>query len=101
MSRFAPTGTSSFASRARTCEQRVTAYAESLTSQAREEGRIADLTGAIKKIEATILRAKGGKTGAEKILWAVRGLLPAEAALRREIAQAKDQGYRAGQQTKR
>ena len=85
-------------------EQRIAAHAEGLASQAREEGRVAGLTEAIKKIETTIQRARGGKAGAEKILWAVRGLLPAEAALRREIAKAKDQGYRrgyrAGQQSK-
>jgi len=88
-------------------EQRIIAYGETLAERAREAGRIEGLTEAIKKAEATSNRTKGDrqKAGTDKIIWAMQGLLPAEAALRREIAKAKDQGYRrgyrAGQQSKR
>ena len=79
-------------------EQRIIAYGETLAERAREAGRIEGLTEAIKKAEATSNRTKGDrqKAGTDKIIWALQGLLPAEAARRREIAQAKEQGFRRG-----
>jgi len=87
-------------------EQRIIAHGENLARQAREDGRIAGLIEAIKLAETTSNRARGDrqKAGTDKIIWAIQGLLPAEAARRREIAKAKElsfrRGYGAGLQSK-
>jgi hypothetical protein len=79
-------------------EQRITAYAESRAAQAREEGRLEGITDAVKKAEVTVNRTRGErqKSSASRVLWAVKGLLPAESAVRYEIARARNSGYHHG-----
>jgi flagellar biosynthesis/type III secretory pathway protein FliH len=79
-------------------EQRITAYAESRAAQGREEGKLEAITDAVKKAEATVNRTRGErqKSAAGKVLWAIRGLLPTESAVRHEIARARTSGYHHG-----
>jgi len=79
-------------------EQRIVAYAESRAGQAREEGKLEALTDAVKKAEATVNRTRGErqKSAAGKVLWAIRGLLPTESAVRYELARARTGGYHHG-----
>jgi len=79
-------------------EQRIVAYAASCAAQAREEGRIQAITEAVKKAEGTVnrTRGEGQKSAAGRVLWAVKGLLPTEAAMRYEIAKADTRGFHRG-----
>jgi hypothetical protein len=79
-------------------EQRIVAYSESRAAQAREEGRLEGLTEAVKKAEATVDRTRGErqKSAAGKVLWAIKNLMPTEAAMRHELSKARDTGYRHG-----
>jgi hypothetical protein len=81
-------------------EQRIVAYCESRAAQARVEGRIEGITEAIKKAQAMVNRTKGGRnrSGADKVLWYIKTLLPAEAARRLELARARNSGFRCGVQ---
>jgi hypothetical protein len=75
-------------------EQRINAC----TAQAREEGRNEAIIEAVKKAEAAVNRTRGEwqKSSASRVLWAVKGLLPAESAMRYEIAKARNSGYHSG-----
>ena len=79
-------------------EQRITAYAESRAAQGREEGKLEALIDAVKKAEATVNRTRGErqKSAASKVLSAIKGLLPAEAARRYELAKARNSGFQYG-----
>jgi hypothetical protein len=79
-------------------EQRIIAYAETRAAQARTEGRLEALTDAMKKAEATVNRTRGErqKSAAGKVLWAIRGLLPTESAMRYELAKARTNGFHHG-----
>jgi hypothetical protein len=86
-------------------EQRIVAYSESRAAQAREEGRLEGIAEAVKKAEATVHRTRGERqrSAADKVLWAVKGLLPAESAMRHELAKARHssfhRGFRLGKQS--
>lgn len=75
-------------------EQRILAYG----AREREQGRIEGMTAAVKKGEGALYRARGSgqRTGAEKVLSAMRAMLPAEVMARQQIAEAQDKGYRRG-----
>ncbi len=79
-------------------EQRIVAYAEQRAAHAREEGKLEALTNAVKKAEATVNRTRGErqKSAAGKVLWAIKGLLPTEAAMRYELAKARSGGFHYG-----
>jgi hypothetical protein len=79
-------------------EQRITAYSETRAAQARIEGRLEAITDAMKKAEATVNRTRGErqKSAASKVLWAIKGLLPTESAVRYELAKARTGGYHHG-----
>jgi hypothetical protein len=79
-------------------EQRIAAYAESRAAQARQEGRLEAITEAVRKAEAAVDRTRGErqKSAAGKVLWAVKGLLPTESAMRHEIAKARTSAYHRG-----
>jgi len=79
-------------------EQRIIAYAESRAAQAHKEGRLEAITEAVKKAEATANRTRGErqKSAADKVLWAIKALLPAESAIRHELAKARNSGYHHG-----
>ena len=79
-------------------EQRIVAYAESRAAQARQEGRLEAITEAVKKAEAAVDRTRGErqKSAAGKVAWAIKSLLPAESAMRHELAKARNSGYHHG-----
>ena len=79
-------------------EQRIVAYAESRAAQARQEGRLEAIAEAVKKAEATVDRTRGErqKSAAGKVLWAIKNLMPTEAAMRHELAKARNSGYHHG-----
>ena len=79
-------------------EQRIIAYAESRAAKERNEGKLEAIYEALKKAEATVNRTRGErqKSAADKVLWAIKGLLPTEAATRYDLAKARDGGYHRG-----
>lgn len=79
-------------------EQRIKAYTEHCVARAREQGKLEAIIEAVKKAETTAnyIRGERQQAGACKVVWAVKGLLPDEAAKRRELAAAHNAGYNLG-----
>jgi hypothetical protein len=75
-------------------EQRILACVE----HARNEGRLQGLTDAVAKAEQAVKHTKGDRqmAVAQRVLSAVKALLPGEAAKSRELAKAHEQGYGRG-----
>ncbi|MGO9177568.1 MAG: hypothetical protein ACLQED_15760 [Desulfobaccales bacterium] len=79
-------------------EQRIVAYADRRAALDRDEGRLEAIGEALKKAELAVKRTRGErqKGVAEKVLLAVKTLLPDQAAVQYEIARAQKQGYGRG-----
>jgi len=75
-------------------EQRILACVE----QARNEGRLEAIAEAVNKAEQAVKHTKGDRQRAvaQRVLSAVKALLPSEAAKNHELAKAQEQGYGRG-----
>ena len=81
-----------------TLEQRIVAYADNVAQQVRGESRLKALAEAVERAEFAVKRTKGErqKAVAQRVLAAVKSLLPNEAAIRHELERAEKQGYDRG-----
>jgi hypothetical protein len=79
-------------------EQRIVAFVDNRIQEVRLEVRLTTLAEAVDKAELAVKRTKGErqKAVAQRVLAAIKNLLPSEEATRHDLAKAEKLGYYRG-----